>query len=115
LRSITGALAGLLLVVVAAKFLGKFSGVNEWLRASLVATALIVIALPQSPMAQTSAVIAENTLSALIGMSNIDITVKSFLAIPVAASPSILGMFMLRCLHLPAATVVLITVLSHVG
>jgi CBS domain-containing membrane protein len=33
----------------------------------------------------------------------------------VAASLSILGMFILRCLHPPAAAVALIAVLSHIG
>lgn len=115
LRSVTGAFTGLLLVVIAAKFLGEFSGVDEWLMASLGASALIVFALPQSPMAQPWAVIAGNTLSALVGISTVHLIDQSLLAIPVAASLSILGMFMLRCLHPPAAAVALIAVLSHVG
>jgi CBS domain-containing membrane protein len=61
LRSVAGAFIGLLLVVIAAKFLGEFSGVDEWLMAPLGASTLLVFALPQSPMAQTWAVIAGNT------------------------------------------------------
>jgi len=115
LRSVFGAFAGLLLVVIVAKFLGEFSGVDEWLMASLGASALIVFALPQSPMAQPWAVIAGNTLSALIGITTLHFLDQSLLAIPIAASLSILGMFMLRCLHPPAAAVALIAVLSHVS
>ena len=115
LRSVVGAFTGLLLVVIAAKFLGEFSGVDEWLMASLGASALIVFALPQSPMAQPWAVIAGNTLSALVGITTVHFLDQSLLAIPVAASLSILGMLVLRCLHPPAAAVALIAVLSHIG
>jgi len=115
LRSGVGAFIGLLLVIAAAKFLGEFSGVEEWLMASLGASALLVFALPQSPMSQPWAVIAGNTLSALVGITTFHFIGQSLLAIPVAASLSILGMFILRCLHPPAAAVALIAVLSHIG
>jgi len=39
---------------------------------------------------------------------------EPLLAMPVAASLSIMGMFLLRCLHPPAAAVALIAVLAHV-
>ena len=100
-RSSCGAFVGLMLVLTIAKYLGESSGIDEWLMASLGASALLVFALPGSPMAQPWAVIAGNTLSALIGM-------------PIAAALSILGMFVLRCLHPPAAAVALIAVLGHV-
>ena len=110
-----GAFVGLLLVVIAAKFLGEFSGIDEWLMASLGASALLVFALPQSPMAQPWAVIAGNTLSALVGITTFHFIDQSLLASPLAASLSILGMFTLRCLHPPAAAVALIAVLGHIG
>ncbi len=110
-----GAFVGLLLVVIAAKFLGEFSGVDEWLMASLGASALLVFALPHSPMSQPWAVIAGNTLSALVGITTFHFIHQSLLAIPLAASLSILGMFTLRCLHPPAAAVALIAVLGHIG
>jgi len=114
-RSVAGAFIGLLLVVSTAKLLGEFAGVDEWLMASLGASALLVFALPQSPMAQPWAVIAGNTLSALVGITTFHFLDQPMFAIPVAASLSILGMFMLRCLHPPAAAVALIAVLSHVS
>ena len=82
--------------------------------ASLGASALLVFALPGSPMAQPWAVIAGNTLSALIGISAAVLIDQSLLAMPIAASLSIMGMFILRCLHPPAAAVALIAVLGHV-
>lgn len=113
-RSVFGAFIGLFLVIAAAKYLGELSGIDEWLMASLGASALLVFALPQSPMAQPWAVIAGNTLSALVGISVLHVVSEPLLALPLAASLSILGMFMLRCLHPPAAAVSLIAVLGHV-
>jgi len=101
LRSVFGAFLGLLLVFAAAQWLGERSGIDEWLMASLGASALLVFALPQSPMAQPWAVIAGNTLSALIGISCAIAIKAPLIALPVAASLSILGMFILRCLHPP--------------
>ncbi|MBU3549890.1 HPP family protein [Polynucleobacter sp. MWH-Berg-3C6] len=113
LRSSVGAFIGLLLVVIAAKFLGELSGIDEWLMASLGASALLVFALPQSPMSQPWAVIAGNTLSALVGVTTFHFVDQPLFAIPMAASLSILGMFMLCCLHPPAAAVAVIAVLSQ--
>ena len=115
LRSVSGAFLGLLTVFVIAKYLGELSGVNEWLMASLGASALLVFALPGSPMAQPWAVIAGNTVSAFIGISCFHLVSEPLLALPMAAALSILGMFILRCLHPPAAAVSLIVVLGHIG
>jgi len=114
LRSVLGAFIGLMLVLAIAKLLGELSGLDEWLMASLGASALLVFALPQGPMSQPWAVIAGNTLSALVGISVIHLVDQPLLAMPLAASLSILGMFILRCLHPPAAAVAMIAVLGHV-
>ena len=114
IRSVFGAFIGLMLVITIAKYLGEFSGMDEWLMASLGASALLVFALPGSPMAQPWAVIAGNTLSALVGISVIHLVGEPLLALPLAVSLSIMGMFILRCLHPPAAAVSLIVVLGHV-
>lgn len=114
IRAVVGAFIGLVLVFVAAKFLGELSGIDEWLMASLGASALLVFALPGSPMAQPWAVIAGNTISALIGVGCSHLLDSSLLALPLAAALSILGMFSLRCLHPPAAAVALIAVLGHI-
>lgn len=113
LRSIFGAFLGLFLTLAIAKYFGEFSGVGEWLMASLGASALLVFALPQSPMAQPWAVVAGNTVSALVGITVANLIHIPLLAMPLAASLSILGMFMLRCLHPPAAAVALIVVLGE--
>jgi CBS domain-containing membrane protein len=66
-------------------------------------------------MAQPWAVIAGNTLSALIGISCFHTIGEPLLALPAAAALSILGMFILRCLHPPAAAIALIVVLGEIG
>lgn len=114
LRSSTGALVGLMLVFTVAKLLGELAEIDEWLMASLGASALLVFALPGSPMAQPWAVIAGNSLSALVGITVFILIPEPLLAMPIAASLSILGMFILRCLHPPAAAVALIAVLGHI-
>jgi len=113
-RSSCGAFIGLVLVLTIARYLGELSGLDEWLMASLGASALLVFALPGSPMAQPWAVIAGNTLSASIGITAANLIKEPLLAMPIAAALSILGMFVLRCLHPPAAAVALIAVLGHV-
>jgi CBS domain-containing membrane protein len=114
IRSVFGAFIGLMLVLTIAKYLGELGNLDEWLMASLGASALLVFALPGSPMAQPWAVIAGNTLSALVGISVLHLVDEPLIAMPLAASLSILGMFILRCLHPPAAAVSLIVVLGHV-
>jgi CBS domain-containing membrane protein len=113
-RSAIGAFIGLMLVITIAMYLRELSGIDEWLMASLGASALLVFVLPGSPMAQPWAVIAGNTLSALVGVSCAILFSTPLLALPMAAALSILGMFMLRCLHPPAAAVALIAVLGGI-
>ena len=115
IRSVVGVFIGLMLVIAIARYLGERSGIDEWLMASLGASALLVFALPGSSMAQPWAVIAGNTLSALIGIGCFHLANDPLLALPLAASLSILGMFIMRCLHPPAAAVALIVVLGGIS
>lgn len=113
-RSVFGAFLGLMLVLTIAKYLGELNNFDEWLMASLGASTLLVFVLPQSPMSQPWAVIAGNASSALVGISVIHLVGEPLLAMPLAASLSILGMFVLRCLHPPAAAIALIVVFGNV-
>ena len=71
-----------------------------------------LFALPESPMTQPWAAIAGNTISALIGVVCFHLIEDPVLALPAAAL-SLLGMFIFRCLHPPAAAVALIVVLGR--
>lgn len=114
IRSSIGAMLGLMLTLTIAKAFGELSGISEWLMASLGASALLVFAFPQSPMAQSWAVIAGNTVSALVGIACVHSISNPLLAFPIAAAISIMAMFMMRCLHPPADAVALIAVLGHI-
>lgn len=115
LRAAGGAFVGLLCTVFLGSLLGTLAGVGEWFMASLGASALLIFVLPSSPMAQPWAVIGGNTLSALVGIACGQLINNPLLALPIAASTAILGMFLLRCLHPPAAAVALIAVMGHIA
>ena len=113
-RAVGGALLGLFCTVALGKFLGDLVGVNEWVMASLGASALLIFVLPSSPMAQPWAVIGGNVLSALVGITIYHFIPDPLFALPMAAASAILGMFVLRCLHPPAAAVALIAILGQI-
>ena len=81
--------------------------------ASLGASALQVFALPGTPMALPWAVIAGNTLSAPVGIATMHFVSAPLLVMPLAASLYMMGMFISRCLHPPAAAVAMIAVLGQ--
>lgn len=114
IRTAIGALIGLFCTVALGRMLGELVGVNEWVMASLGASALLIFVLPSSPMAQPWAVIGGNVLSALVGITAYRLIPSPLFALPVAAASAILGMFVLRCLHPPAAAVALIAVLGQI-
>ena len=62
---------------------------NIMLIASMGASTFLVFVTPHSPMAQPWAVIAGNTVSALVGISVLHLVSEPLLAMPLAASLSI--------------------------
>lgn len=114
IRATIGALIGLLCTVALGRMIGGLVGVHEWVMASLGASALLIFVLPSSPMAQPWAVIGGNVLSALVGITAYHFIPNPIAALPIAAAGAILGMFVLRCLHPPAAAVALIAVLGQI-
>ena len=75
-----------MLVLAIAQFLGELGGIDEWLMASLGASALLVFALPQGPMAQPWAVVSGNTVPALVGITVIHFIGEPLIAMPMAAT-----------------------------
>lgn len=114
-RAAGGAFIGLLLTLLAGHYLGGLVGVSDWAMASLGASALLVFVLPSSPMAQPWAVIGGNFLSALIGIACVNLFDYPVVTAPAAVGLSILCMFVLRCLHPPAAAVAMITTLNSIS
>tara|TARA_R110000868_G_scaffold409835_1_gene696210 strand:+ start:1341 stop:1697 length:357 start_codon:yes stop_codon:yes gene_type:complete len=69
--------------------------------APLGASAVLVFAVPSSPLAQPWAVVGGNTISTLIGVWAFNLFPDITLAAGVAVGGAILVMSLLRCLHPP--------------
>jgi CBS domain-containing membrane protein len=84
-----------------------------WLIAPMGASAVLVFALPASPMAQPWAVVGGNTISALVGLVCALLIPDVHLGAAAAVSLAIAVMFFTRCLHPPGGASALIMVLTH--
>jgi CBS domain-containing membrane protein len=87
---------------------------DPWLVAPIGASAVLVFAVPSSPLAQPWAVIGGNTISAFIGIACVMLFPESqtMLTAAVAVGLAIFTMFALRCLHPPGGASALLAVLS---
>lgn len=80
--------------------------------APMGASAVLLFAVPASPLAQPWSIIGGNLVSATIGVSCAYAIGDPTLAAAVAVSLSICGMFALRCVHPPSGAVALTAVLG---
>lgn len=80
--------------------------------ASMGASAVILFALPGSPLAQPWPLVGGQMLSALIGCGMIYYTPDIVTASALAVGLSVLAMLRLRCLHPPGAATALAPILS---
>ena len=108
LRVVVGAAMGILM----AGLVMRWSGVDPWLIAPMGATAVLVFAVPGSPMAQPWAVVAGNSLSALVGLACVHLFRRPELAAAVAVGSAIGLMMLLRCLHPPGGACALLCALG---
>jgi CBS domain-containing membrane protein len=83
-----------------------------WLVAPMGASALLVFTLSSSPLAQPWAVLAGNTLSALVGLLCAHYLGVSILGMALAVALAIVAMFATHSLHPPGAATALLMVLS---
>ncbi|WPP01649.1 HPP family protein [Pseudomonas sp. HR96] len=117
-RATLGAALGLLLVALAAGLLLEGSVASEhgalalMLVAPIGASAVLVFAVPSSPLAQPWAVVAGNTLSTLVGVACVAWVPNATLAGAVAVGAAIAVMLLGRCLHPPGGAAALLTVLA---
>lgn len=82
--------------------------------APMGATAVLVFAVPASPLAQPWPAVAGNTVSALVGALCGRYAGDLGLAAPLAVGLAIAAMFALRCLHPPGGATALLAALSGV-
>eukprot|EP01030_Chromulinospumella_sphaerica_P017142 gene17142-16964_t len=115
LRGTGGMLLGLFIGALLCQQLLATSQLHISLIAPMGATAVLLFALPASPLAQPWAVIGGNVISALIGVACVHwlgASLNPALLGALAAALALGAMFALRCLHPPGGAVALITVIG---
>lgn len=113
LRIIVGALLGVTGVAMAGLLWPPAAGL-PWLIAPLGASAVLLFAMPASPLTQPWAVLGGNTLSACIGVACAVWVPWPAPAAGLAVALAIAAMLALRCLHPPGGAVALLAVVNHV-
>ena len=126
-RAFAGAAFGILITGLLARWLiesqthgawfGAFVSSPQhalWLVAPMGASAVLIYAVPASPLAQPWAVLAGNTVSALIGIACARYIPDPALAGALAVGLAIAAMFRLRCLHPPGGATALFVVLAGI-
>ncbi|TJZ76230.1 HPP family protein [Chitiniphilus eburneus] len=86
--------------------------VNPWFVAPMGASAVLLFAVPASPLAQPWSIVGGNTVSALIGVACGLLLGHNGLAAGLAGALAIGVMFQLRCLHPPGGAVALTAVIG---
>ncbi|WP_199406751.1 HPP family protein [Chromobacterium sp. ATCC 53434] len=85
---------------------------NPWFIAPMGASAVLLFAVPASPLAQPWSIVGGNLCAALVGVSCARLIGDPGLAAGVAVAAAIALMFPLRCLHPPSGAVALTAVLG---
>jgi len=112
LRSCAGALLGILLTgLISAYALGP-SASAFWLMAPMGASAVLLFAVPASPLAQPWSITGGNLVAALTGVTCARLIADPVPAAAAAICIAIAAMFALRCLHPPSGAVALTAVLG---
>jgi CBS domain-containing membrane protein len=114
LRSGVGGLLAIALTGLLARLAvsgGAFT-VSPLLAAPIGASAVLLFAVPASPLAQPRAVIGGNVVSALVGVSCAILIPWPALAAAAAVAGAIAAMALLRCLHPPGGAVALTAVIG---
>ena len=108
--------AGGFLGILAAAMVGRLAlgttGDLPWLVAPMGASAVLVYAVPGSPLAQPWSVIGGNVTSALVGLAAGWLIEPLPLAAAVGVGAAIAAMIALRCLHPPGGACALTAVLA---
>lgn len=112
-RAALGAAIGVALtgVLARAAISGGFTP-SPLLLPPIGASAVLVFAIPASPLAQPRAVIGGNLVSALVGLACAVLIPQPILAAGVAVAAAILAMSLLGCLHPPGGAIALGAVLA---
>ena len=106
------AVLGIALAAFAAAVVPHGTATGLMLVAPMGASAVLVFAVPASPLAQPWSVVGGNIVSAVVGMIAAALVPVPALAAGVAVGGAIIVMSMLRCLHPPGGAMALTVVLG---
>ncbi|WP_321957941.1 HPP family protein [Burkholderia cenocepacia] len=112
LRSCAGALVGIATVGVTMRLLPGVPGLVPLLVAPMGASAVLLFAVPASPLAQPWSIIGGNLVAATFGVACAQWIADPITAAAVAIACAIGGMFALRCVHPPSGAVALTAVVG---
>lgn len=112
LRAGFGALLGILATVMLGRLFVDGDALLPWVIAPMGASAVLLFAVPASPLAQPWAMLGGNLLAAAIGVTCARGLPEPMMAAAVAVSAAIGLMFVLRCIHPPAGAVALTAVVG---
>lgn len=116
LRAAFGALGGIgIASFICRLWLGADAASLPYLVAPIGASAVLVFALPASPLAQPWPVLGGNTVSAFVGILAFKLVPDPSLAAGLAVAGAIAAMSLARCLHPPGGAVALTAVLGTSG
>ena len=107
-----GALLGIIATGVLVRSLAGAGAHMPLLIAPIGAAAVLLFAVPASPMAQPWSVLGGNLISAIVGVSVARIGADPMVAAGLAVGAAIAAMALLRCLHPPGGAVALTAVLG---
>lgn len=110
LRGAVGALIGIALAGLLTKLIA--TPALPWLVAPLGASAVLVFAVPASPLAQPWSVAGGNLLSAAVGLAFGHLIGAPWLAASLAVGTAIAMMTLARCLHPPGGACALLCALG---
>ncbi|MGQ7937226.1 HPP family protein [Paraburkholderia sp. D1E] len=111
-RSCLGALLGIAFTGGSTHLLLGSAANIPLLVAPMGASAVLLFAVPASPLAQPWSIVGGNLVSATIGVTCASVIADPILASALAVALSICGMFALRCVHPPSGAVALTAVLG---
>ncbi|SMF69176.1 HPP family protein [Neorhizobium sp. CSC1952] len=112
LRAALGALIGILATGLAGSLALRADASLPALIAPMGASAVLLFAVPSSPLAQPWSILCGNIVSALVGVTVALVVGDPFLASAVAISVAIAAMMTFRCLHPPSGAIALTAVLG---
>jgi CBS domain-containing membrane protein len=106
-RAGLGALLGLAMIGVILKFAVSAVGLHAWFVPAIGSSAVLVFALPASPLAQPRAVIGGNVVAALVGVACAALIPEPVASAAIAVAVSVVAMSLIGCLHPPGGAVAL--------